>query len=151
MDSKIEVITIPVSDVDQALAFYTQQAGFALDVDYHPADSFRVVQLTPPGSACSIQIGTGLTDAAPGSVRATCLAVTDIEAARDELTARGVKVSGIRHKSPADDWKGGWEPGADPQRRDYASFADFADPDGNTWVLQEIGHHSRQGQDGTGW
>lgn len=144
MDSKIEVITIPVSDVDQALGFYTQRAGFALDVDYHPADSFRVVQLTPPGSACSIQIGTGLTDAAPGSVRATYLAVTDIEAARDELTARGVMVSGIRHKSPTDDWKGGWEPGADPERRDYASFADFADPDGNTWVLQEIGHHSRQ-------
>ena len=144
MDSKIEVITIPVSDVDQALGFYTQQAGFTLDVDYHPADSFRVVQLTPPGSACSIQIGTGLTDAAPGSVRATYLAVTDIEAARDELSARGVMVSGIRHKSPTDDWKGGWGPGADPERRDYASFADFADPDGNTWILQEIGHRSRQ-------
>ena len=145
MDSKIEVITIPVSDVDQALAFYTEQAGFTLDVDYHPADRFRVAQLTPPGSACSIQIGTGLTDAAPGSVRATYLAVTDIEAARDELTARGVKVSGIRHKSPIDDWKGGREPGVDRERRDYASFADFADPDGNTWVLQEIGHNSRQG------
>jgi catechol 2,3-dioxygenase-like lactoylglutathione lyase family enzyme len=144
MDSKIEVITIPVSDVDQALGFYTQRAGFALDVDYHPADSFRVVQLTPPGSACSIQIGTGLTDAAPGSVRVTYLAVTDIEAARHELTARGVMVSGIRHKSPTDDWKGGWEPGAHPERRDYASFADFADPDGNTWVLQEIGHRLRQ-------
>ena len=144
MDSKIEVITIPVSDVDQALGFYTQRAGFALDVDYHPADSFRVVQLTPPGSACSIQIGTGLTDAAPGSVRATYLAVTDIEAARDELTARGVMVSGIRHKSPTDDWKGGWQPGAHPERRDYASFADFADLDGNTWILQEIGHRSRQ-------
>jgi len=142
MDTKIEVVTIPVSDVDQALAFYTGQAGFALDVDYHPSESFRVVQLTPLGSACSIQIGTGLTDAAPGSVRATYLAVTDIEAARDEFTARGVKVSGIRHKSPVDDWKGGWEPGADPERRDYASFADFDDPDGNTWVLQEIGHHS---------
>lgn len=140
MDGKIEVITIPVSDVDQALAFYTKQAGFSLDVDYHPADNFRVVQLTPPDSACSVQIGTGLTDAAPGSVRSTYLAVTDIEAARDELTARGVKVSGIRHKSPIDDWKGGWEPGADPERRDYASFADFADPDGNTWVIQEIGH-----------
>jgi catechol 2,3-dioxygenase-like lactoylglutathione lyase family enzyme len=144
MDGKIEVITIPVSDVDQALAFYTEQAGFTLDVDYHPADSFRVAQLTPLGSACSIQIGTRLTNAAPGSVRATYLAVTDIEAAREELTAHGVKVSSIRHKSPIDDWKGGWEPGADPERRDYASFADFADPDGNTWVLQEIGHHSRQ-------
>jgi len=140
MSARIEVITIPVSDADRALAFYTQQAGFSLDVDYHPTASFRVVQLTPPGSACSIQIGTGLTDAAPGSVRATYLAVTDIEAARGELVAAGVKVSGIRHKSPIDDWKGGWEPGADPGRRDYASFADFADPDGNTWVLQEIGY-----------
>jgi len=89
-------------------------------------------------AACSVQIGLGLTDAAPGSMRGTYLAVTDIGAARQELTGRGVKVSRIRHKSPVDDWKGGWEPGADPQRRDYASFADFADPDGNTWVLQEI-------------
>ena len=140
MESKIEVVTIPVSDVDQALRFYTQRAGFALDVDYHPAESFRVVQLTPPGSACSVQIGTGLTDAAPGSARAIYLAVTDIEAARRELTRRGVKVSGIRHKSPIDDWKGSYQPGPDSQRRDYASFADFADPDGNNWVLQEIGY-----------
>jgi catechol 2,3-dioxygenase-like lactoylglutathione lyase family enzyme len=141
MDYKLEVVTLPVSDIDQAAAFYTQKAGFALDVDYHPASHFRVVQLTPPGSACSIQIGIGLTDAAPGSARATYLAVTNIEAARRELTKRGVKVSDIRHKSPMDDWKGGWQPGADPKRRDYASPADFTDPDGNTWILQEIGHH----------
>jgi predicted enzyme related to lactoylglutathione lyase len=140
MDYKIEVVTVPVTDVDQALEFYTHQAGFTLDVDYHPASGFRVVQLTSPGSACSVQIGVGLTDAPPGSARATYLAVTDIEAARRELTGRGVKVSTIRHKSPIDDWKGGWQPGADPQRRDYASLADFADPDGNTLVLQEIGH-----------
>ena len=137
---QIQVITVPVSDVDRAAAFYTQQAGFNLDVDYHPAPGFRVVQLTPPGSACSVQIGAGLTDAAPGSARAIYLAVTDIEAARRELTSRGVKVSGIRHKSPIDDWRGGYQPGSDSQRRDYASFADFADPDGNTWVLQEIGY-----------
>jgi len=137
---QIQVITVPVSDVDRAEAFYTRQAGFALDVDYHPAPGFRVVQLTPPGSACSVQIGAGLTDAAPGSARAIYLAVTDIAAARRELTRRGVKVSGIRHKSPIDDWKGDYQPGPDPQRRDYASFADFADPDGNTWVLQEIGY-----------
>jgi catechol 2,3-dioxygenase-like lactoylglutathione lyase family enzyme len=147
MNGKIEVVTIPVSDVDQALAFYTGQAGFSLDVDYHPAENFRVVQLTPPGSACSVHIGTGLTDAAPGSVRAIFLAVTDIEAARDELTARGVQVSHIRHKSPIDDWKGGWEPGTEPQRRDYASFADFTDPDGNTWVIQEVGHRVRAAAD----
>jgi predicted enzyme related to lactoylglutathione lyase len=142
MDYQIQVITVPVADVDQAAAFYTQQAGFTLDVDYHPAPGFRVVQLTPPGSACSVQIGVGLTDAPPGSAWGTYLAVADIEAARKELTGRGVKVSAIRHKSPIGDWKGGWQPGTDPGRRDYASFADFADPDGNIWVLQEIGFGS---------
>jgi catechol 2,3-dioxygenase-like lactoylglutathione lyase family enzyme len=142
MDYKIEVITLPVTDVGRALEFYTQQAGFLLDVDYHPTATFRVVQLTPPGSSCSVQIGDGLTDAPPGSARAICLAVTDIEAARRELTGRGVKVSDIRHKAPVEDWKGGFEPSADTQRRDYASFADFADPDGNTWTLQEIGHRT---------
>jgi predicted enzyme related to lactoylglutathione lyase len=140
MDYQIQVVTVPVTDVDQAAAFYTHQAGFALDVDYRPASGFRVVQLTLPGSACSVQFGVGLTDAAPGSARATYLAVADIEAARCELADRGVKVSAIRHKSPVDGWKGGWQPGADPDRRDYASFADFADPDGNAWVLQEIGY-----------
>ncbi|MGW1506074.1 VOC family protein [Streptomyces mirabilis] len=141
MDYQLEVITLSVSDVDQAAAFCTQ-VGFILDVDYHPADNFRVLQLTPPSSACSIQIGVGLTDAPPGSARAVHLAVTDIEAAHRELTERGVKVSGIRHKSPVDDWKGDWASGPDPERRDYASFADFADPDGNTWTLQEIGRIS---------
>jgi catechol 2,3-dioxygenase-like lactoylglutathione lyase family enzyme len=141
MDYKIEVATLAVSDVDQALEFYTAKVGFALDVDYHPADGFRVVQLTPLGSACSVQFGEGLTDASSGASRATYLAVTDIETARSELTGRGVKVSDIRHKAPAGDWKGGWAPGPDPRRGDYASFADFADPDGNTWILQEIGHH----------
>jgi predicted enzyme related to lactoylglutathione lyase len=140
MDYELQVVTVPVSDVDHASAFYTQQAGFTLDVDYHPTSGFRVVQLTPPGSACSIQIGIGLTDAPPGSARTAYLAVIDIEAACRELTGRGVKVSGIRHKSPIDHWKGGFQPGPDPERRDYATFADFADPDGNTWVLQEIGH-----------
>jgi predicted enzyme related to lactoylglutathione lyase len=85
MDCQIQVVTVPVTDVDQAAAFYMQQAGFAFDVDYHPAGDFRVVQLTPPGSACSVQFGVGLTDAAPGSARGTYLAVTDIEAARCEL------------------------------------------------------------------
>jgi predicted enzyme related to lactoylglutathione lyase len=140
MDYQLQVITLPVSDADRAAAFYTQQAGFTLDVDYHPASGFRVVQLTPPGSACSIQLGAGLTDAPPGSARAVYLAVTDIEAAHRELTSRGVTVSGIRHKSPIDGWEGACEPGPDPQRRDYASLAGFADPDGNTWVIQEIGY-----------
>ena len=139
MDMKLEVVVVPVSDVDKAKGFY-QGLGWRLDADFAPGEDFRVVQLTPPGSACSVQFGVGLTDAAPGSARGTYLAVTDIEAARCELAERGVKVSAIRHKSPVDDWKGGWQPGTDPQRRDYASFADFADPDGNAWVLQEIGY-----------
>jgi catechol 2,3-dioxygenase-like lactoylglutathione lyase family enzyme len=142
MDYQLQVITLSVGDIDKAAAFYTEQAGFTLDVDYHPAPGFRIVQLTPPGSACSIQLGEALTDAPPGSARATCLAVTDIEAARAELTARGIQVSGIRHKSPVQAWQGGWAVGTDPERRDYASFADFADPDGNTWVIQEIGYAS---------
>lgn len=144
MDYQLQVITLSVSDVDKAAAFYTQ-AGFTLDVDYHPAPGFRVVQLTPPGSACSIQLGASLSDAAPGSARATYLAVTDIEAAHQELAARGITVSGIRHKSPIDDWKGAYEPGPDSQRRDYASSVDFADPDGNTWVIQEIGYRPPHG------
>jgi hypothetical protein len=105
------------------------------------------LRVITPGSACSVRLGAGLTDAAPGSARATYLAVTDIEAARAELIARGVKVSDIRHKSPVETWAGGWAPGADPDRRDYASFADFADPDGNTWVIQEIGHRTATGAD----
>jgi len=145
MDYQLQVITLPVTDVDKAAAFYTRQVGFTLDVDYHPTPGFRVVQLTPPGSACSIQIGIGLTDAPPGLARAIYLAVTDIEAARQELTGCGVTVSGIRHQSPIGDWKGGWQPGTDPERRDYASAADFADPDGNTWVLQEIGYRPPRG------
>ncbi|MDR3080597.1 MAG: VOC family protein [Streptomyces sp.] len=148
MDYRLQVITLSVSDVDKAAAFYAQQAGFTLDVDYFPAPGFRVVQLTPPGSACSIQFGDGLTDAPPGSARSTYLAVTDIEAAHQELTGRGVTVSEIRHKSPIDDGNGGYEPGPHAQRRDYASFADFADLDGNTWVIQEISYRGPLGADG---
>ncbi|GAA5137709.1 VOC family protein [Pseudonocardia adelaidensis] len=146
MDYRLEVVTLAVTDVDKAAAFYTQKVGFVLDVDYHPTDEFRVVQLTPPGSGCSVQIGIGLTDAQPGSARTTYLAVADVEAARAELVGRGVEVSGIRHKAPTDDWKGDWLPGIDPQRRAYASVADFADPDGNTWVVQEIGHAGAPGR-----
>ena len=132
VDLKLELVLIPVSDVDRAKAFYTEKAGFHLDVDHQPSEEFRVVQITPPGSACSITIGIGITDAAPGSYRGTHLVVTDIEAARAELVERGVEVSDIRHMGP-----GGWEPGPDPAHSDYASFADFSDPDGTTWVLQE--------------
>lgn len=142
-DYRLQVLTLPVGEVDRAVAFYTRQVGFTLDVDYHPTPAFRVVQLTPPGSACSVQFGVGLTDAPPGSARSSYLVVTDIEAACRELGERGVAVGDIRHKSPVEAWEGDWAPGADPDRRDYASLADFADPDGNTWVLQEIGHRSR--------
>jgi len=135
MDFKLELVLIPVSNVDRAKAFYTENVGFSLDVDTSPTEGFRVVQMTPPGSACSITIGTGLTDAAAGSYRGTHLVVTDIEAARAELVERRVEVSEIRHFNPA---KGEWMPGPDPDHTDYASFADFSDPDGNTWVLQEV-------------
>lgn len=94
--------------------------GFHLDVDYGPSPDFRVVQLTPPGSACSVQIGVGLTDAEPGSVRGLYLVVPDLEGARAELAERGVDVGEIRHKAPLDAWQGGFEPGVDPERRDYS-------------------------------
>ena len=127
----VEVITLPVSDVDRARRFYVDRVGFTLDVDYAPNDAFRVVQLTPPGSSCSIQIGKGLTGAAPRSVRNIYLVVTDLEAVRSRLLERGVEVGEIRHKIPIDAWDGRFAPGPDPARRDYASFADFSDPDGN--------------------
>lgn len=132
MDFKLELVLIPVADVDRAKQFYVETCGFKLDVDHQPNDEFRVVQITPPGSACSLTIGVGITSAEPGSYRGTHLVVADIEAARDELAGRGVEVSEIRHMTET-----GWQPGPDPEHRDYASFADFADPDGNTWVLQE--------------
>jgi len=138
----VEVITLPVSDVERALRFYVDQVGFTLDVDYSPNDAFHVVQLTPPGSSCSIQIGRGLTDAPAGSVRNVYLVVTDLEAVRSRLLERGVKVSETRHKTPIDTWDGGFAPGLAPTRRDYASFANFLDPDGNSWVLQERGYRN---------
>ena len=138
----IEVITLPVSDAERALRFYVDQVGFTLDVDYAPNDGFRVVQLTPPGSGCSIQIGRGLTDAPVGSLRNVYLVVTDLEAVRSRLLERGVEVTAIRHKVPIDAWDGGFAAGLDPAHRDYASFADFSDPDGNRWVLQERGYRN---------
>jgi catechol 2,3-dioxygenase-like lactoylglutathione lyase family enzyme len=135
MDFKLELVLIPVSDVDRAKTFYTEKAGFDLHVDHRAGYAFRVVQLNPPGSACSIAIGTGITDAEPGSVRGTHLVVSDIEAARADLVARGVEVGEIRHLD-----SGTWGTGPHPERLDYNSFADFSDPDGNSWVLQERGH-----------
>jgi catechol 2,3-dioxygenase-like lactoylglutathione lyase family enzyme len=138
----VELITIPVSDVDRALRFYKDQLGFHLDVDYSPNDTFRVVQFTPPGSACSIQIGKGLTDARVGSLSNVYLVVTDLDATRTQLLERGTAVSTIRHKTPIGAWDGGFAPGLDPARGDYASFASFSDPDGNSWVLQERGYRN---------
>ncbi|MDM3974074.1 VOC family protein [Mycobacterium marseillense] len=136
----IEVVILPVADPDRSLRYYRDQLGFALDVDYAPTPGFRVIQLTPEGSGASIQFGVGLTDAAPGSVQGLYLVVSDIEAYRAELTSRGVTVSEIRHKDTSGGWRGGFLPGTDPDRGNYASFADFRDPDGNAWVLQERNH-----------
>lgn len=133
MEYKLELIILPVADVDRARDFYAARCGFHLDVDTNPTEDFRVVQLTPPGSACSITVGKGLIDTPPGSVRGLHLVVEDIEAARAELVGRGVEVSAVRHFAD-----GAWQPGPDPERRNYHSFADFSDPDGNTWVLQEV-------------
>ena len=141
MRATLEVVILPVSDPDKSLDFYRNKLGFALDVDYEPTPDFRVVQLTPEESSTSIQFGVGLTDAHPGSVQGLCLVVDDIAAVRDNLVDRGVGVSSIRHKDvDTGKWQGRFHLGADPSRADYASFADFSDPDGNSWLLQERGH-----------
>ena len=131
MDFKFEAVVVPVSDVDASKAFY-EGAGFNVDVDHQPNESFRVVQLTPRGSACSVIIGKGLTSATPGSAEGLHLVVTDIEAARAELVGRGVDVSNFFHFGP-----GGQEEGLDPERQDYGSFVSFTDPDNNSWLVQE--------------
>jgi predicted enzyme related to lactoylglutathione lyase len=128
MDMKLELIVLPVADVDRAKAFYADQVGFTVDVD-HQTDTFRIVQLTPKGSACSVTVMKG---DSPGTVQGLHLVVTDIVAAREELTGRGVDVSELFHFG-----EGGQTPGPDPERRDYGTFASFADPDGNGWLLQE--------------
>jgi len=137
MDWKLELVIVPVSDVDRAKKFYTDQLGFAEDVDHRAGESFRVVQLTPPGSACSITIGTGVTSAKPGSCQGTHLVVKDIEAARAELVGRGVDVSEPFHFGTQ-----GKQDGVHPDRSDYNSFLSFEDPDGNNWTVQEVGHQS---------
>jgi catechol 2,3-dioxygenase-like lactoylglutathione lyase family enzyme len=131
IDMKLEVVTLPVSDVDRAKAFY-ESLGWRTDADIVVGDSFRVVQVTPTHSDCSIAFGKGLTTAEPGSAQRLLLIVTDIEVARDDLAGRGVEVSGIFHLA------GGPVPGLDPERRSYQSYASFKDPDGNGWLLQEI-------------
>jgi catechol 2,3-dioxygenase-like lactoylglutathione lyase family enzyme len=131
IDAKLEVVTLPVSDVDRAKRFY-QRLGWRMDADIVVGDAFRVVQLTPPHSACSVAFGKGLTTAEPGSAQRLLLAVYDIAPARDDLISRGVKVSEVFHLA------GGRVPGPDPQGRSYQTYASFSDPDGNGWLLQEI-------------
>jgi catechol 2,3-dioxygenase-like lactoylglutathione lyase family enzyme len=134
MDMKLEVVVIPVSDVDRAKSFYGG-LGWRLDADFVVGDAFRVVQLTPPGSPCSIHFGTGVTSAAPGSASGLYLVVSDIQSARAELVARGVDASEVFHRA------GPGQPpvsGPDPARSSYRSFATFRDPDGNEWLLQEV-------------
>ena len=140
MDYKLELVLIPVTDVDRAKSFYLDKAGFDLNVDTKINDNMRVVQVTPPGSACSIGFGTGITAASPGSAQGLHLVVSDIVAARAELAGRQVEISEVRHLE-----SGEWVPGPHPQRGNYESFADFADPDGNIWVLQEVNRDSDQG------
>jgi predicted enzyme related to lactoylglutathione lyase len=119
MDWKLELVAIPVSDVDRAKAFYTEKVGFNADHDHRVNDELRFVQLTPPGSACSIALGTGIVDAPPGSVRGMQLVVADVHAARAELVARGVEVSEV-------------------QEYPWGSFVFFSDPDGNRWAVQQL-------------
>ena len=119
MQMKLELVPVPVSDVDRAQAFYVDKIGFNPDHDYRVSDEIRFVQLTPPGSACSIAIGTGLTEMAPGSIKGLQMVIADAQAAHDELAARGVEVS-------------------DVQEFPWGTFVFFSDPDGNTWALQQL-------------
>ena len=152
---RIEAITLPVADVDRAKAFY-EKVGWNLDDDARPAPGIRVVQFTPTGSACSIIFGTGIPQAKPGSCVNTYLVVSDIAKAHAELVERGIEVSDISHWTPegrapgADTDRGDFRsfaefagpdertPGVDPNRADFGSYAQFADPDGNTWLVQEV-------------
>lgn len=129
MDWQLEVVVVPVSDVDRAKRFYSEEVGFGVDLDDQPNERIRIVQLTPPGSACSIVIGTGLAPMEPGCLQGLQLVVSDIEAAHEHLVSRGVEVSPIRHFDGQGfvDGKGG----------DWNSFVFFSDPDGNGWTVQE--------------
>ncbi len=133
VDMKLEVVVVPVSDVDKAKDFY-QALGWRLDADFAAGEDFRVVQLTPPASQCSVIFGTGITSAAPGSADGLQLTVTDIDAARAELTSRGAEVSEVFHHAGTR----GRVPGPAPDHQSYGSFVSFSDPDGNGWLVQEI-------------
>jgi catechol 2,3-dioxygenase-like lactoylglutathione lyase family enzyme len=145
LDTKLEIVVIPVSDIDRAKEFYSG-LGWRLDADYDDGSDFRIIQFTPPGSGCSVIFGRNVTGAAPGSARGLYLIVSDIQAARNDLFRRGVKISEVFHGA-GDVYAGPDEPylfgrirvnGADPEHRSYRSFASFSDPDGNGWLFQEI-------------
>jgi catechol 2,3-dioxygenase-like lactoylglutathione lyase family enzyme len=131
MDWKLELIVVPASDVDRTKAFYLEQVGFELLVDHRAGEDFRVVQMTPPGSACAIAVMKQPERA--GSLLGLHLIVSDVDAARAELAGRGIEVSEVFHFD-----EGGQQPGHDPERRDYNSFVSFSDPDGNGWLVQEV-------------
>jgi catechol 2,3-dioxygenase-like lactoylglutathione lyase family enzyme len=139
VDLKLEIVVIPVADVDRARRFY-EGLGWRLDADFAKGEDWRLVQMTPPGSACSVMFGKGFTTAAPGSVQGTFLVVDDLEAARAQLIGRGVEVSEKFHFE-GDRLNAGNKahtPGPDPKERSYFSFASFSDPDGNSWLLQQV-------------
>jgi catechol 2,3-dioxygenase-like lactoylglutathione lyase family enzyme len=133
VDWKLELIVVPVTDVDRAKAFYLDNAGFELLVDHSAGETFRIVQMTPPGSACAIAFGTGIKGSEPGSLRGVHLVVDDVEAARAELVGRGTEVSDFFHFA-----EGGQTAGLHPGRESYGSFFSFDDPDGNLWLVQEV-------------
>ena len=139
VDLKVEVIPLPVSDVDRAKHFY-EGLGWRVDADFAAGDEWRLVQLTPPGSPCSVMLGKGFTTAVPGSLQGTILVVDDLEAARAELVRHGVDVSDVFHfeNNLLRATTKGRTPGRDPENRSYLSFASFSDPDGNSWLLQEV-------------
>jgi catechol 2,3-dioxygenase-like lactoylglutathione lyase family enzyme len=131
MDYLLELVVVPVTDVDRAKAFYSEQLGFNVDVDTSPNEQFRIVQLTPSGSGCSISIGKGLSASVPGSLQGMQLSVADIDASHAELVARGVEISNVQHIDSA---TGAW---VDGKGEDWNSFMFFKDPDGNGWAIQE--------------
>ena len=134
VDMKLEVDIIPVSDVERSKRFY-ESLGWRFDDDVSPVDDVRIVQFTPPGSACSVTFGKGITSAAPGSAE-SALVVSDIEAAHDDLIDRGIDASDVWHGPPFP--REARQPGPDPKRTSYGSFLSFNDPDGNTWLVQEV-------------
>ncbi|KAA1423379.1 VOC family protein [Mumia zhuanghuii] len=136
MDWKLELVVLGVTDVDRAKAFY-EKLGFHLDVDHQVGDAFRVVQLTPPGSSCSITFGINVGGGEPGATKGTHLVVDDIEAAHAHLEEAGVANGGIQHFE-----EGAMTPGPDPQRQDFGSYVFFDDPDGNSWAVQEVHHRA---------